>query len=142
MRLKAGEPLTQEGLAMWKYVLACVPMVFIAVINGAIREGWYGKFLNELQAHQLSTATGVLLFGIYIWVLVRLWRPASAGQALIIGLVWLGMTVAFEFLFGHYVAKRPWRDLLHDYNLFAGRVWVLVLVWVTLAPCVFYRLQG
>jgi hypothetical protein len=126
---------------MWQYVLAWIRMVFIAIINGAIRERWYGKYLSELQAHQLSTATGVLLFGVYIWALIRTWRPASAGQAMTIGLVWLGMTVAFEFLFGHYVAKRPWRDLLHDYNLFAGRVWLVVLVWVTIAPYLFYQLQ-
>jgi hypothetical protein len=126
---------------MWKYVLAWMPMVFIAIINGAIREGWYGKHLSELQAHQLSTATGVLLFGVYIWGLIRLWRPESVGQALTIGLVWVGMTVAFEFLFGRYVAKRPWRELLHDYNLFAGRVWLVVLVWITIAPYVFYQLQ-
>jgi hypothetical protein len=126
---------------MWKYVLAWIPMVLIAILNGAIREGWYGKHVSELQAHQISTVTGVLLFGVYIWVLIHLWRPASAGQAISIGLLWLGMTVAFEFLFGHYVAKRPWRDLLHDYNLFAGRVWLVVVVWVTIAPYVFYRLQ-
>ena len=129
------------GLAMWKYVLAWLPMVFIAILNGAIREGWYGKHVTELQAHQISTVVGVLLFGVYIWALIRFWRPASAGQALTIGLVWFGMTVAFEFLFGHYVVKRSWRDLLHDYNLFAGRVWLVVLVWVTLAPYLFYRLQ-
>ena len=48
---------------MWKYVLAWIPMVFIAIANGAIREGWYGKHVSELQAHQVSTVTGVLLFG-------------------------------------------------------------------------------
>ena len=127
---------------MWKYVLAWVPMVFIAMANGALREGWYGKHLSALHAHQLSTATGILLFGVYIGALMRIWRPASGGQAIAIGLVWLGMTVAFELLFGHYVVKRPWRDLLHDYNLFAGRVWLVVLVWVSIAPYVFYRLQG
>ena len=116
-------------------------MVFIAIINGALRESWYGKHLSELQAHQISTVTGVLLFGVYIWVLMRIWRPESAGQALTIGLVWLGMTVAFEFLFGHYVVKRPWSALLNDYNLVAGRVWLVVLAWVTLAPYLFYRLQ-
>jgi hypothetical protein len=126
---------------MWKYVLAWIPMVFIAIANGAIREGWYGIHVSELHAHQLSTVTGVLLFGVYIWVLICLWRPASTAQALTIGLLWLGMTVAFEFLFGHYVAKRSWSDLLHDYNLFAGRVWLVVLVWVTTAPYLFYWLQ-
>ena len=53
-----------------KYVLAWFPLVFIAIVNGAIREGWYGKHLSELQAHQISTITGVLLFGVYIWVLM------------------------------------------------------------------------
>src|SRR5215510_10423918 len=92
-----GKTTEEMGLAMWKYVLGWLPMVFIAILNGAIREGWYGKHVSELQAHQISTATSVLLFAVYIWVLIHLWRPASAGQAITVGLVWLGMTVAFEF---------------------------------------------
>jgi hypothetical protein len=72
---------------------------------------------------------------------MRIWKPASARHALTIGLVWLSMTVAFELLFGHYAAKCPWRDLLHDYNLCAGRVWLVVLVWVTVTPYLFYQLQ-
>jgi hypothetical protein len=47
-------------------------MVFIAIANGAIREEWYGKHLSALHAHQVSTGIGALLFGIYIWVLLRL----------------------------------------------------------------------
>jgi hypothetical protein len=126
---------------MWKYMLAWFPMVFIAIANGALREGWYGKHVSELRAHQISTVTGVLLFGIYIWMLIRIWIPTSSRQAITIGLVWLGMTVAFEFLFGHYVAKRSWHELLRDYNILAGRIWLVVLVRVTIAPYVFHRLQ-
>ena len=48
------------------YLLAWIPMVFIAIFNGIIREATYGKSLTELQAHQVSTLTGVLLFGSYI----------------------------------------------------------------------------
>jgi uncharacterized membrane protein YwaF len=116
-------------------------MVFIATPNGTLPEGSYGKHLSELQAHQVSTATGVLLFGIYIWMLVHIWRSVSSRQAITIGLVWLGLTVAFEFLCGHYVAKRSWNQLLRDYNLCAGCVWLVILVWVTVAPYVFYCLQ-
>ncbi|MDI6761446.1 MAG: hypothetical protein QME83_00290 [Thermodesulfobacteriota bacterium] len=126
---------------MLKYVLAWLPLVMIAMLNGALREGLYGKYLTELQAHQVSTVSGVLLFGIYIWALVRLRRPASSKQAISIGFVWLGLTVAFEFLFMHYVAGRSWDVLLHDYNIFTGRVWVVVLVWVMVAPYIFCRLQ-
>jgi hypothetical protein len=126
---------------MFKYVLAWLPLLVIAVLNGALRAGFYGRYLGELHAHQLASALGVVLFGIYIRAVIEYWRPESSRQALHIGLIWLGLTVAFEFLFMHYVAGHSWRALLHDYNIFAGRVWLVVLVWITLAPYVFYRLQ-
>jgi hypothetical protein len=126
---------------MWKYILAWVPMVLIAIGNASLREGVFAKRLSELHAHQLSTASGVILFGIYIWVITRFIKPETGGQALIIGLIWLGFTLAFEFLFGHYVMGNPWSRLFHDYNLFAGRLWVLILLWITLAPYMFYRIH-
>lgn len=126
---------------MWNYVLAWTLMVIIAIGNAAIREGLLAKRLSELQAHQASTATAVVLFGLYIWGVVRLWMPHSPGHALAIGVMWLCMTLAFEFLFGHFVMGHPWSRLFHDYNLLAGRVWVIIPLWVTLAPYVFYRLR-
>ena len=65
---------------------------------------------------------------------------ALSVPALAIGGIWLALTVAFEFLFGHYVMGHPWSRLFHDYNLLEGRLWVLVLVWTFIAPYVFYRL--
>jgi hypothetical protein len=126
---------------MVKFMLAWVPMLLIAIGNGALREGWYGKYLGDLRAHQVSTATGVVLLGVYMWVLIRFWRPDSSGQALAVGLMWLGLTVAFEFVFRRCIRGLAWSSLMHDYNIFAGRVWVVVLLWVAAAPYVFYRLQ-
>ena len=122
-------------------VLAWIPMVAIAVLNGVIREAWYTKRLGELRAHQLSTLTGAILFGIYIWALSLLRPLESAVHAVRMGSIWLVMTVCFEFLFGHYAARHPWKRLLRDYNLFAGRLWILLLAWVAAAPYVFYRMQ-
>ena len=126
---------------MLKYILAWIPMLFIAIFNGAVREIWLVNHLGELRAHQVSSATGIVLLGVYIWIIIRNWRPASATMALSIGVVWLVMTVAFEFLFGFYVRGLSWGRLFHDYNLFAGRVWVVVLAWVTIAAYLFHRLQ-
>lgn len=128
-------------LLMLKYVLAWIPMVLIAIANGALREASYGKHMSELQAHQISTLSGLLLFSAYIYVVIRIWRPDTSEQAITVGLIWLVLTVAFEFLFRHYVVGHPRSKLLYDYNVFAGRVWVVVLIWVTVAPYVFYRLQ-
>lgn len=123
---------------IFRYILAWIPMVFIGIINGIMRQTTYGKYLNELLAHQISTVTGILLFGIYIWGITSFWPLASVKQAIFIGLIWLLLTVSFEFIFGHYIAGHSWNKLLADYNIFAGRVWILVLIWITIAPLLFY----
>jgi hypothetical protein len=72
------------------------------------------------------------------WV-IRRWRPRSTAQALGVGALWLGLTVAFEFLFGHYVAGHSWARLVQDYDLLSGRLWPLVLLWVAAAPYLLSR---
>jgi hypothetical protein len=124
-----------------RYVIAWIPMLLIAIANGAFRQLTFGKVMPELRAHQLSTVIGSFLIGLFIWAVVRLWPPASARQALSIGLVWLALTVAFEFVFGRFVMHRPWSQLLNDYNVIEGRMWVVFLIWLFLAPYVFFHLH-
>lgn len=126
---------------MGRYFLLWLPMVLIAFGNAALREVWFRKHTGELQAHQISTASGIVLFGIYIWIVLRAWPPASSRQAWAVGLLWLGLTLAFESLLGRYVSDLSWKAILADYNLLAGRVWVFIPLWVLLAPPLFYRLQ-
>lgn len=124
---------------MTKYLLLWLPMLGIAFANGALRELVLRRFLAELPAHQISTALLLLFFGLYIGWAVRRWPPASQAQAWAVGLAWLALTLAFEFLFGHYASGRPWSALLAEYDLLAGRVWALVPLWVAVAPAVFYN---
>jgi len=125
-----------------KYTVSWIGMVIIAIMNGVIRDALYGKRLGELTAHQISTFTLIVLSGLYLWLLGLAWKITSPSEALSIGLIWLGLTVAFEFLFGHYVVKHSWTRLLRDYNLLKGRIWILILIWITIAPYVFYTLRS
>jgi hypothetical protein len=126
---------------MWRYLLAWLPMVAIAIGNGVIREAGYGPHLSELAAHQASTATAVLLLGLYMWFVIGRWPPRSVGQAVAVGFLWLLLTVGFEFLFGGYVRGLDWARLLRDYDVSSGRVWLVVPLWVAAAPYLFYRLR-
>jgi hypothetical protein len=53
---------------------------------------------------------------------------------MLIGAVWLALTLAFEFLAGHYLFGSSWERLLADYDLLRGRVWILVLLATLFAP--------
>ena len=126
---------------MIRYLLAWVAMLIIAIANGALRQAAFAKVMLEVRAHQLSTLIGSLLIGLFIWLVVRIWPPSSGRQALLIGFVWLLLTVAFEFFMGLVLAHRPLVMVLQDYNLFAGRVWVVFLIWLTVAPWIFFHLR-
>ena len=125
-----------------KYTISWIGMVIIAIINGVIRDAVYGKSLSDLTAHQISTFALIVLSGLYIWMLGLAWNITSLTQAITIGLIWLALTVAFEFSFGHYIMKHPWTRLLHDYNIVKGRLWILVLIWITIAPYVFFKIRS
>ena len=124
-----------------KYALLWIPMVFLAVVNGIFRQMVFIPRFSELRSHQLSCLTGVALFTAYTWLIHRRWPLESAAQAWTVGLVWLFLTVAFEFTFGYYVAHRSWESLLQEYRLFSGRLWVLVLLAVALLPVIVFKLQ-
>ncbi len=123
------------------YLLAWFAMLLVSVLNGTLRDFTYGRHMPELLAHQLATLVGIVLLGGVIWLYMHRWPFASARQALGVGLFWMVLTVVFEFLFFHYVGGHAWSVLLANYDLSAGRLWPLILLWVAIAPWLFHRFR-
>jgi hypothetical protein len=125
-----------RAIVVWLAVLA------LANLNGAMREMWLIPRLGAGPGRALST---VILCGLVIlitWLTIGWIRPATTGDTLRIGMLWLVLTLAFEFLVGHYLFHKPWAVLLEDYDLSRGRIWVAVLVVVLLAPRWTARMRG
>ncbi|WP_319238900.1 hypothetical protein [uncultured Propionivibrio sp.] len=122
-------------------LVAWLTMLAVSMANGALREFVYAPYLNAAAAQQLSTFIGALLLGIVIHRHARRHPFPSARAAFASGLLWVALTIAFEFLFFHYVGGHPWPVLLANYDLSAGRLWPLLLLWIALAPSLFHRLR-
>lgn len=118
----------------------CVLLV-IAVLNGTARVALLNPRLGERTGHLISSLTLSLLILLLAWFLAPWMGIPSARAALGVGGLWLLLTLAFEFGFGRFVAHKSWGDLLHDYDLAAGRIWVLVLLCTFLAPLLAGRLR-
>ena len=110
----------------------------IAFANGAFREFFLRKRLGELPAHQVSCVLGILLITAAVWVICECWPFASNTQAWRTGWLWVGMTVVWEFVFGHFIMGHPWQRLLCDYKFWQGRLWLLVLADILVSPVLVY----
>jgi hypothetical protein len=97
--------------------------------------------MSEPHAHQLSTVIGSAGIGAFIWYVISTWPPSSSRQALLIGLLWGLLTVMFESFMGLILQHQSLQQILREYNLLAGRVWSLFLIWLVVAPWLFFRIR-
>jgi hypothetical protein len=116
--------------------------VVLAVINGGFREAVLTPRLGEHESHVIGTITLCTAILIVTWLTIAWIRPAKSTEALLIGGGWVLMTVAFEFLVGHYIFRTSWARLLSDYDVLGGRVWLLVLATVAFAPLTMARARN
>ena len=130
-----------DTLMLGRSILAWCAILVLAVINGALRQGFLIPRLGEGAGHIVSTLLlSALVLGA-TWLLLPWIGATTRGDAWSVGGLWLLLTVAFEFLAGHYLFGTPWEELLADYNVTQGRIWVLVLVTTLLAPALVLHLR-
>jgi hypothetical protein len=117
------------------FLLLCV-----AFVNGAVRQFAYPSAVGDFAAHQVSTVTGAVAFGVVIWLLLRAWPPRRAWHAWATGALWLVLTVVFETAMVRG-GGRPWQAVLDQYALWRGSLWPVLLLWVLVAPAVLSGVQ-
>jgi hypothetical protein len=117
-----------KALGIW------VILAVNAIVVATFRNGVFLPAFGEQTAHQLGTILYLIVQFIIIYFFIKKMKRKDVKTLLGIGIFWVVITVIFEFLFGHFVMSYPWEKLLADYNLFNGRLWVLVLINNIAAP--------
>ena len=111
-----------------------VVILLLAIANGAFREG---ILLEALPRSTAFMASGLLLilciFAVALLLIPWLGR-LSVARYVLVGLLWVVLTVAFEFGFGLLVRGQPLSLLLEAYRFRDGNIWPLVLAVVAAAP--------
>lgn len=116
-------------------------MIPVAILNGGFREAVLVPAVGDLRGHQLSVLTGSVAFFALVYTMLHRDVPRYTDRWLLgLGGVWVVATIVFEFIFGHWVMGHTWSYLLADYNVFAGRLWPVVLAAVAIAPLAVKRI--
>jgi len=106
----------------------------VAIANGALRDLMLTPALGNTLGRAVSSLTlSFLILGLTLFLVDRLGVNTRAGY-LVVGAFWLVLTLLFEASFAILVMGHPMDELLQDYDIFRGRLWLIVLVATFFAP--------
>lgn len=130
------------GLLLWTFGLWGV-LVVAAILNAGLRQKVLIPHMGGTLGRAASSVTlslAILLVAYLFFALSNIERSTIDLWAM--GVIWLSLTVMFEFGFGRFVMKHSWRALLADYNVLKGRIWVLVLIASLTGPFLMGSIVG
>ncbi len=110
-----------------------LPMVLIAFGNAALRQGILVRYVDDHRAHQWSTVTLMLFSFLYTLAVFHRMGITTAGQAWVTGVIWVILTILFEFGLGLLTGKTM-NELTEQYHIERGHLWGLFLIWLLLLP--------
>lgn len=114
----------------------------VAIINGVFRE----KVLLPLTGIQYALPLSGILLSVLVFVVTYLSIPfigsAEGSMYVTVGLLWVFLTITFEFVFGHCVLGKSWQEIVQVLNIMKGDLFLLVLITSAISPWVAAKLRG
>ena len=116
-----------RSLLVW---LCFIP---VAILNGGLRQYVLVRWFDEVGANALSGVLLSLFILLITWLLLPRIVRYNQKESYRIGIVWMLLTIGFEFIFG-LTGGISFRELLSAYNPMSGNLWRLGVVTTFGAP--------
>ena len=126
--------MIRRALLVWLLMMA------LETIHGVLRNRFLVPVVGAVGASQIGVLLGSALIVAIAILLIGWIHPASERALLTIGVLWLVLTVAFEFGVGHALG-RSWAALLADYDLSRGGLLSIGMVVLALSPWIAAQVQ-
>jgi hypothetical protein len=125
-----------KALVVWLAILV------LAVVNGVLRERALNPIMGPVGGLIASGAILSLCILLVAFFSAGWLGAAEASGFWLIGLLWLLLTLVFEFGFGRFVQRRTSTELLQAYTFKGGNIWPVVLAVTLVSPWLAARLRG
>lgn len=127
-------PVLLRALAVWLLIIVAES------VQGGLRRVLTGPEA-EFVVRQGSVLVGALVIFAITWFSLGWLRIRTAGGALAVGVLWVALTVGFEFGLGRLLGY-GWDRILSDYDLLHGGLMPLGLLAMALTPWLARRLKA
>jgi hypothetical protein len=131
---------------MWATLIKAIGIWFIivilAILNGAIREKLLTPNIGSSVALPLSGLLLSILIVSVAFATVPFFGSPESKTYIFTGVIWFVLTLSFEFLFGHYIAGKPWHEIIQVFNIKKGDLFIVALFATLISPWLSAKLRG
>ena len=124
-----------RALAVWLIMMAA------ETVHGILRTVLLAPQVGDLRARQIAffTGSGIILGTAYLFI--NWIRARSFKELLVIGLMWMLLTLGFEAVVGIYGFGFGWERIIAEYDPRSGSLMLFGLFVLVLAPLIAFRLR-
>ena len=124
----------RRALLVWLVIIAA------ETVHGILRQLLLTPVVGDVAARQIGVVIGSLIVLAVAVVFARWLCAKTLREQLAVGIAWVALTVAFEIALGAVLGFTPER-MLADYDLSAGGLMALGLLFMLAAPALAGRLR-
>jgi hypothetical protein len=117
-----------RGFFVWLLIISA------ETIHGIARTLLLEPPIGDFMARQVSVFTGAAMILVITFVFVRWLKGSGALDFILIGIMWVILTIGFEILLGRLVLDISWEHIASDYDLFHGNLMLFGLLVMLFAP--------
>ncbi len=127
---------TLRSLAIWLLIISA------EFVHGILRTLFLEPLIGDFQARQISVFVGSLIILTIAYFSVQWIRAKNIQSLIVVGLIWLILTLMYEISLGRFVFGFSWKKILSDYDISKGGLLPFGLIILTLSPLITYKLRG
>jgi hypothetical protein len=116
-------------------------LIVAEVVHGILRAIAVVPIFGEFRSNQIGVFTGSAIILLIAYFTNRWIGAKQPHELLLVGLIWLVLTVTFEVLFGRFVVGFSWKRIASDYNVLNGGLMPLGLLVLFFSPMIAAKLR-
>jgi hypothetical protein len=125
-----------RALLVWLVIIAAES------VNGTLRTLYLAPVIGDFPARRVGVLIAVAIIFAITLAFIRWMGARTRAQLLGVGVMWVVLTVVFEFALGRGVFHYDWSRILSDYDLSRGGLMVFGLLAMVFTPLLAARMRG
>ena len=127
---------------LFRALLVWFVIIGVETVHGILRGLFLAPLIGDFPARRVSVFTGSVLIFLVTYVFIRWIAATTRIQLVSVGLMWVVLTILFEFGLGRFVLDLPWERLTEDYDVTRGGLLGFGLLFMAATPTLVTMLRS